>query len=91
MAHPNSIHLFVQLDHFKHGMPGARAEVDDVVAPQRGCLEEGGSVALGEVLYVDVVTDAGAVGGVVVLPEDLELGAVAHHDLLYYGEEVVWG
>ena len=50
---------------------------------------EGGDVGGGEVADVDVVADAGAVGGVVVVAEDAQLGAFADGHLGDVGHQVV--
>ena len=50
---------------------------------------ERGDVAGGEVLDVDVVAHAGAVGGVVVVAEDLQLVAPADRHLGDVGHQVV--
>ena len=60
-------------DHLEHAGAPPGAEVPHVAPAHLGEPVERGQVAPGEVDDVDVVADAGAVGGVVVVAEDLQL------------------
>ena len=75
------------LDDLAVGEAGAVAEVEDPVSPGVHRVE-GQQVGGGQVADVDVVADAGAVGGVVVVAEELELLAAAEGDLQGDRDEV---
>lgn len=47
-------------------------------------------MALGEVSNVNVVSDAGSVGGRVIVSENAQLLSFAGNDFLNEGEQVVW-
>src|SRR6476469_5520015 len=78
------------LDDLSNREPCATAEVVDAVAAGLGVFE-GEQVCLGEVGDVDVVADAGAVGGRVVLAVDVDRRALTEGDLQDQRDEVGLG
>src|SRR5699024_6864284 len=59
-----------RVDHLAHAGPLAGADVEGAVrALLTAQVVQGGDVGMGEVEHVDVVADAGSVGGVVAVPE----------------------
>ena len=75
--------------HVEHAVALAGAEVDGQRALGIEQVPQRRHVALGQVADVDVVAHAGAVGGVVVVAEDLQLRAPAHGHLRHVGHQVV--
>ena len=73
----DAVCLFESLYHVEHGVAVACAEVVNGKAAFAFDGLEGGDVACGEVANVDVVADAGAVRGVVVVTEYAEFLAEA--------------
>ncbi|KAG1648410.1 hypothetical protein GQR58_029859 [Nymphon striatum] len=68
----------------------AGAQVDGFDAVHVHDCFDRGDVAIGQIAHVDVVADGRAVGGVVVVAEDLERVAAANGDLHDERHEVVW-
>ena len=69
------------LHHLQYAGALAGAQVKGFAACMGGQPVEGGQVALRQVHDVDVVAHACAVGGVVVVAKDVEVGALAGGDL----------
>ena len=82
---------FEGLHHLQYAGALACAEVEGFAAWVGGEPVEGGQVAMCQVHDVDVVAHACAVGGVVVVAEDVEVGALACGYLGDEGHEVVGG
>jgi hypothetical protein len=76
-------------DHFEDTGAAAGAEIENVDPGIPGKEVDGGDMAGGEVADVDEVADAGAVGGGIVVAEDVQAGEAAHGDLRHIGNEVV--
>mmetsp|Transcript_36885 Transcript_36885/g.62758 ORF Transcript_36885/g.62758 Transcript_36885/m.62758 type:complete len:202 (-) Transcript_36885:163-768(-) len=87
----SSCRLPHSLDQFQYrdSVPGT--EIDRLATYTGIGVEfvEGGDVSFGEVDDVDVITDTGAVGGVVIVSEDGELLASSYADLSDEGHEIV--
>jgi len=77
-------------DDLLDGEAAAVAEVEDHPVA-RGEGVEGEDVGVGEVGYVDVVADAGAVGGGIVFAEDEDLFAAAEGNVEDEGDDVGFG
>ena len=64
---------FKRADDVQHAVAAARAQVEHLRAGVGGGVAQGGQVAAGQVHHVDVIPDAGAVGGGVIVAEHMEL------------------
>ena len=80
--------FFESMDHFEHRSRMAGAEVVDIEAGFKPL--DGGEVTFGEVYYMDVIAEAGAVFGFVVIAENVEFGELAGSNFHDIGHEVVW-
>ena len=89
VGHLDTVHLDEGVDHVEDAVAVACAEVVDVEAAAALDGLEGADVAAGEIDDVDIVAHAGAVGGVIIVAEDAQLGTFAHGDLGNVGHEVV--
>ena len=80
--------FFESMDHFEDRSRTAGAEVVDIEAGFKPM--NGGEMTFREVYYMDVITEAGAVLGFVVITEDVEFRELASGNLHDIGHEVVW-
>ena len=79
------------LEGLNHLKDRGRMAGTEVVSSEAGLQAvDGGKMATGEVDNMDEITLAGAVGGVVIVTEDAELGEFAGGDFHDVGHEVVW-
>ena len=88
----HAVHFLERLDQFHHGEGGAGADVEDLAVLLHLSLEhpgDGEDMGLGEVHDVDEVTQAGAVGGGIVVAEDGQALTLADGGLGDEGDEVV--
>ena len=81
--------FFIGVKHIQHAVSNAGAQVADKQAALALQLLQSGHVAQGQVYHMDVVPDAGAVGGGVVIAVDMELFQLAHGHLSDVGHQVV--
>lgn len=77
------------LDHFKDAAALAGTQVNGMPTRMVLCKLQGCQVAIHQVHDVDIVTDAGAIRGVVVIAKYAEEGALTMGDLGDIGHEVV--
>ena len=89
VGEPEAVDLLESLHHVEDGVALARAQVEDLRAGVPEEIVDGGGVALGKVHDVDVVPDAGAVGGGIVVAEDDQLLPDAAGRLGDEGHQVV--
>ena len=89
MGQGEAVDFLEGLHHVEDRVALARAQVEDLGAGMGHEIVDGGGVALGQVHDMDVVPDAGAVGGGIVVAEDHQLLADAAGGLGDEGHEVV--
>ena len=84
------IGFFKGLDHIKHAVTGAGAQIKDFAAPVIDCIGHGCHMALGQIHNMDIVSDAGAVMGVIVIAVDAQEFPAADGNLGDVRHQVVW-
>ena len=77
------------VDDVQHAVSVARAKVEHLRAGVGGGVAQGGQVAAGQVHHVDVIPDAGAVGGGIVIAENMELLQPPGGHAGHVGQQVV--
>lgn len=85
--------FFESIDKFKNAKTCPGSEVENLNLVFATVVEhtfDGDDMSLGDVDDVDIVADAGAVGGVVVVAKDAEFFADTHSGLCEEGDEVLW-
>ena len=73
----------------QHAVADAGAQVDDLAARMIGSIGTGLNVSLGKIHHVDIVTDAGTVGGVVIVAVHGQLLQLTGGHLGNVGHQVV--
>ena len=74
-----------------HRIAGAVAEVVDERFGLGGLVEQAAEaehMGFGQIAHMDVIADAGAIGGGVVVAEDLQVGAAARHHIKHERDQV---
>src|SRR5699024_5923589 len=77
----HAVGLFKCLDHIQHAVTNTGAQVEHFAAQVFHRVLHRGNVTLGQVYHMDVVPDAGAVVGVIVIAKDAEFLPAAHSHL----------
>ena len=77
------------MEHVQHGVAVAGAQIADEESALGLKLSQRRHVALGQVHHMNIIPDAGAVGGIVVVAIDVELFQLAHRHLGDIGHQVV--
>ena len=77
------------MDDIQHAVALAGAQVADEEAAIGLQLADGADMAAGQIHHVDVIADAGAVRGGVIVAEDVHLFQLAHRDFCNVGHQIV--
>ena len=81
--------FLIGVEHVQNAVTVAGAQVADEEAALGFQLFQGGHMALGQVHHVDIVPDAGAVRGVIVISVDMDFFQLAHGDFRNIGHQIV--
>ena len=73
-ANLSATQFFNRIDHFAHGVPAARSEIQCTVRPTAQKMLEGQHMSISKVAHVDVITNRGAIRSVIVISTNFYLG-----------------